>query len=367
MITTMIFPGRYIQGYNALTVLQEEAQRLGSKAVILCDPFVYKNYLDIIKTNLGENYQAQYIEFDGECSDEEITRLKSLADNADVVIGIGGGKTLDTAKVLAVDIGAKMIIIPTLASTDAPCSAVSVIYTPEGVYKRIVFIPRNPDCVLVDTSIIVKAPARLLVSGMGDAFATYLEAEDCKLTYTKNFTGRNVPLSSFALARLCHETLLEYGVSAKLAAEQQVATASFEKIVEANTFLSGIGFESCGIAGAHGIETALTTLDATHNNWHGEKVAFGILGMMFLTPKKPDLIDTVYSFCESVGLPTTLSDIGLSKVTDVELMQVATVACKKGELIDNAYNKVMSITPDKVFGAIKVANAEGVRRKNLTK
>jgi len=173
MISTMIFPGRYVQGYNALTVLEEEAQKLGNKVAklgnkvaVLCDPFVYKNYLTQIQANLGEDYAAQYIEFGGECSDEEITRLKSLVGDTNVIIGVGGGKTLDTAKVLAIEIKAKMIITPTLASTDAPCSAVSVIYTPEGVYKRIVFIPHNPDCVLVDTSIIVKAYARLLVAGM---------------------------------------------------------------------------------------------------------------------------------------------------------------------------------------------------------
>jgi len=365
VITSMIFPGRYVQGFGALSVLKEEAQRLGNKALVLCDPFVVSNYLDDLKTNLGADFAAQYVEFGGECSDEEIARLKALAQDVNVVIGVGGGKTLDTAKVLALEISAKMIIIPTLASTDAPCSAVSVIYTPQGVYKRIVFIPHNPDCVLVDTSIIVKAPARLLVAGMGDAFATYLEASDCKLTFSKNFTGRDVPLSSFALARLCHETLLEYGLSAKTAAEQQVATPAFETIVEANTFLSGIGFESCGIAGAHGIETALTTLDATHNNWHGEKVAFGILSMMFLTPKNPALIDTVFDFCASVGLPTTLADIGLKDVSDNDLMNVANVACRKGEIIDNVYNKLFNITPNSVFGAIKVANAEGLRRKKV--
>jgi len=367
MMKTMIFPGRYVQGYNALAVLKEEAQRLGAKAVVLCDPFVYKNYLEDIKINLGEDCEAQYIEFGGECSDEEINRIRSLVDNADVVIGVGGGKTLDAAKILAIDIKAKIITVPTLASTDAPCSAVSVVYTSEGLYKRIVFHPRNPDCVLVDTSIIVKAPVRLLVAGMGDAFATYLEAKDCKLTHTKNVIGRSVTLSSFSLARLCHETLIENGVSAKLAAEQQVATPAFEAVVEANTFLSGMGFENCGLAGAHGIEAALTALDATHDNWHGEKVALGILVMMFLTPKKPALIDTVYSFCESVGLPTTLADVGLIDVTDNELMQVATVACKKGDLIDKAYSSIMDITPDKIFGTIKLANAEGIRRKKLAK
>jgi len=362
VITTMIFPTRYVQGANAIDVLGEEALRLGKKAAVLCDPFVYANYLDRIQTSLGTDFAAEYIKFEGECSDEEIARLKTLVSDIDVVIGIGGGKTLDTAKAFAYEIGSKVLIVPTLASTDAPCSALSVIYTPEGAFKRYLFLPQNPDTVLVDTTIVVKAPARLLVAGMGDAFATYFEAQSVKASRGKNFAGRAAPMSAHALAELCHETLLEYGAQAKLAAEQQVVTPAFEKIVEANTFLSGIGFESCGLAAAHAIHNGFTVLHEAHNYWHGEKVAFGVLSMLFLTPQKPEVIDTAYNFFAQVGLPTNLAAIGLANVSDEELLQVAQTACAEGETI---YNEPCTITPQKVFGAIKVANAEGVRRQKL--
>jgi len=362
MTATMIFPGRYVQGRDALSVLGEEAKRLGRKAAVLCDSFVYSHYLDTLKSHLDDECAAEYLVFEGESSDEEIARLKALVDDADVVIGVGGGKTLDTAKAFAYEIKAKTLIVPTVASNDAPCSALSVIYTPEGAFKRYLFLPNNPDTVLVDTAIIARAPVRLLVAGMGDAFATHLEAESCRASRAKNFTGRDAPMSAYALARLCHETLLEYGALAKLSAEQQVVTPALEKVVEANTFLSGIGFESAGLAAAHAIHNGLTALHETHNYWHGEKVAVGIQGMLFLTPQKPDIIDTTYDFCERIGLPTTLADIGLTEISDEDLMNVAQTACAEGETI---YNEPGVISTDTVFAAIKMADAEGRRRKNL--
>lgn len=68
-----------------------------------------------------------------------------------------------------------VIICPTVASTDAPCSALSVVYTDEGVFQEYLFLKRNPDVVLVDTAVIAASPLRLTVAGMGDALATYFE------------------------------------------------------------------------------------------------------------------------------------------------------------------------------------------------
>ena len=83
---------------------------------------------------------------------------------------------MDTAKAIGYYTHKPVAIVPTIASTDAPCSALSVLYTEEGVFDRYLFLPANPNLVLVDTDVVAAAPARLLVSGMGDALATYFEA-----------------------------------------------------------------------------------------------------------------------------------------------------------------------------------------------
>lgn len=361
MVTTAIFPGRYVQGADALALLGTELALLGNKALVIEDPFVHDHLQHKLDTAMKDKIPFITQVFCGECCDEEIERLQGLGHQAevDVVVGIGGGKTLDTAKAVGVALGARVAIAPTLASTDAPCSALAVIYSREGAFKRYLITPRNPDLVLVDTQVVARAPVRLLVSGMGDALSTWFEAEDCRVKGAGNMTGRSGPMSAFGLARLCFDTLLEYGPLAKVACEQQVVTPALERVVEANTLLSGLGFESGGLSAAHAIHNGLTALAGTHRFWHGEKVAFGTLSLLMLTDRSPQMIDTVYDFCEAVGLPTTLAQIGLSDVSDTELMKVAELACAPGETI---HNVPCEVTPRRVLAAMRAADAEGRRR-----
>ena len=268
---------------------------------------------------------------------------------------------MDTAKAVAHQLSLPVIIVPTIASTDAPCSALSVIYTEQGVVDRYLFLPKNPDIVLVDTTIISQAPVRFLVSGMGDALATWLEARSCQIKYANNFANAKGSMTAYALAKLCYDTLLEFGVVAKISNKAGVVTPALERIVEANTLLSGLGFESGGIASCHAIHNGLTVLAPTHKYFHGEKVAIGVVASLFLTDKSAELIDEVYTFCESIGLPTTLEEVGLKDVTDEDLMKVAERACAEEETI---YNELVPITPQSVFNAIKAADEYGNKRKS---
>lgn len=366
MKSTTLFPGRYVQGADALKRLGKEILRLGDHGFVICDPFVYENLLPGFQLEMESAVKISVQRFEGECSDEEVMRLVNGAKemNVNVVVGIGGGKTLDTAKAVAYVLKKPVAIVPTLASTDAPCSALAVIYTPAGEFKRYLILDKNPDLVLVDTLVMVNAPARFLVSGMGDALATWFEAESCKLNHAGNMTGDVGSMTAYALANLCYETLMEYGLEAKMACEAQSVVPALEHVVEANTLLSGLGFESGGLASAHAIHNGLTALEATHAYFHGEKVTIGTLTSLVLTDKSRNTIDRVFSFCEAVGLPTTLADIGLTDVTDIELMQVATLACAEGETI---HNEPFNVTPEKVLYALKTMDAIGQSRKTLKK
>lgn len=363
MITTSIFPGRYVQGADALHSLGEEAERLGQCPLVLADPYVTANLKSQIIDPL--NHLNPILEkFSGECSQAEIDRLLEIATatGVDVIIGIGGGKTMDTAKAVAHALGRPVMIVPTIASTDAPCSALSVIYTEQGQFERYQLLPNNPDTVLVDTELIAKAPVRFLVAGMGDALATWFEAESCRIRRAANMTGRLGTMTAYALAELCYETLMDYGRIAVTACEQQVVTPALEHVVEANTLLSGLGFESGGLAACHAIHNGLTTIEHTHRFWHGEKVAIGVLAGLFLTDQDSARIDEVYDFCLDVGLPVTLTDIGLKPVTDEALNKIARAACAPEETI---HNEPHEISPERVVWALKVADAEGHRRKAL--
>lgn len=361
MISTSIFPGRYTQGASALGSLGEEVARFGQYAYVICDPFVMDTLLSKFKAPLEKAIQAEIVRFAGECSDEEIDRLSAEARDAgcDVIVGVGGGKTLDTAKAVAYSLKVPIAVVPTVASTDAPCSALAVIYTPEGAFKRYLLLPANPNLVLVDTQVVADAPVRFLVSGMGDALATWFEAESCRKGYRGNMTGNLGTMTAYALAHLCYDTLIEYGALAKSACENKAVVPALERVVEANTLLSGLGFESGGLAAAHAIHNGLTVLEQTHAYYHGEKVAIGTLASLFLTDQEPDLVDEVFSFCEEVGLPTTLAEIGLGEASEVDLMKAAEAACAEGETI---HNEPIPVTPQRVFWALKAADAEGRRR-----
>ncbi|MDD4190045.1 MAG: glycerol dehydrogenase [Mangrovibacterium sp.] len=359
-INKAAFPGKYLQGEHALYELPGLVSLLGKKGLILASPTVRNKIL--LQYNM-EGYGIEVEEFRGECCEQELTRLSEMITSrkAGVLVGMGGGKTIDTAKIAADRAGIPVIIVPTIASTDAPCSGCAVIYTEGGVFDAVYYQKLNPQVVLVDTTIIANAPVRFLVSGMGDALATWFEARSCERTQSKNECGGYSTLAGLNLAELCYDTLLRYGTAAKIACENKVVTPALSHIVETNTLLSGIGFESSGLAAAHSVHNGLTALEETHAFYHGEKVAFGVLTGLHLTDALPSEMETVYAFCEEIGLPTTLSGVGITDNNKEHLTQAAIKACAPAEGI---HHEAGLITPGKVLDAMIAADAMGRARKN---
>ncbi|MDD5679207.1 MAG: glycerol dehydrogenase [Kiritimatiellae bacterium] len=361
MFNKAVFPGKYIQGVGASSALPALIELFGRRGLILASPAANRKIIP----GCGIDLKARSIPvelFRGECCEKELTRLAAVikVKKVDVLAGMGGGKAIDTAKIAADRAGIPVIVIPTIASTDAPCSGCAVLYSEDGVFDSVLYQKTNPAAVLVDVGVIAAAPVRFLVSGMGDALATWFEARSCHRTQSKNECGGLSTMAGLHLARLCYATLLKDGAAAKIACEQHVVTPALEHIVEANILLSGIGFESSGLAAAHSIHNGLTALKATHSFYHGEKVAFGVLAGLQLAGASPAESSVVYSFCEEVGLPTTLADIGVQKCGREELMKVAEKACAANEGIHHEAGK---ITSEKVLHAIIAANAMGVSRK----
>jgi glycerol dehydrogenase len=192
---------------------------------------------------------------------------------------------------------------------------------------------------------------------MGDALATWFEAESCRLSRSSNVAGGLGSMTAHALARLCYDTLLADGVDARDACSHGNVTPELERVVEANTLLSGLGFESCGLATAHSIHNGLTALSGARSSYHGEKVAFGTLVSLFLTGTSRTMIDEVYGFCRAVGLPTSLADLELGEVTDNDLRRVAEKTCTPGESI---HHEPRPVTADDVVAAIRNADRYGL-------
>jgi len=361
MFKKAVFPGKYIQGVGALGELPGLIRLLGRQGLILASPSVKNQVLPAC----GIDWQAQAIsveEFRGECCEPELARLESILKErkGDVLVGMGGGKTIDTAKIAADRAGLPVVILPTIASTDAPCSACAVVYSPDGVFQSVYYQKMNPAVVLVDVGIIAAAPPRFLVAGMGDALSTWFEARSCDRTQSPNECGGLSTAVGLHIAKLCYESLLQYGVAAKLACTRRLVTTALEHIIEANILLSGLGFESSGLASAHSIHNGLTALPETHAFYHGEKVAFGVLAGLQLTDASPNESATVFAFCEDVGLPTTLADVGLGEASREELRLAAEKASAPEQPV---HHEAGRITPDRVLDAMLAADAIGQQRK----
>jgi glycerol dehydrogenase len=283
-------------------------------------------------------------------------KRQALEQRSQAIVGAGGGKVLDTARAVAADLGLPVVNCPTVASSDAPCSALSVIYSDEGAVLELRLYRRNPDLVLVDTQVIAQSPPRLLVAGMGDALSTWFEAQTCAEGNVRNMRGGASSQSALALAELCYRTLLRDGADALSALRSQTPTPALERLVEANTLLSGLGFESSGLAAAHAIHNGLAAVPETRAYLHGEKVAYGVLVQLILEKRPGSVLDEVLGFANRVGLPTTLAEIGLAEVSSEMLDRIAVRSTAPGETI---HNEPFAVEPGMVREAIRAADALG--------
>ncbi|MEG1688912.1 MAG: glycerol dehydrogenase, partial [Hafnia sp.] len=301
--------------------------------------------------------------FNYECTEVEIKRLGALAESqsANVIVGIGGGKTLDSAKAVAYYHKLPVILFPTIASTDAPCTALAVIYSEEGEFERYLFLPQNPDAVIADTSIIAAAPVRFFAAGVGDALATYFEARACYAADGVNLVLKKPSRTGLGLAQLCYELLSENVDAAMDAVRNKVSTPALEQTIEATIYLSGVGAEAGGLAAAHAVNNGMSAVPDLHRAQHGEKVVFGLLTQLVLENAPRTELDEVIRIIKVAGLPLTLQDMGLKNFVEAEWRKVAEIACAEG---DTMGNMPMELTADDVYEAMVAANAMAERYKN---
>ena len=349
----MGFPFVYKQGKDLLESVGEHVKIFGNRALVVADRLISELYQAKLTQALEKaSIEVFFVDFSGETSPDELNRLTHICrmESCDFVIGFGGGKAQDAAKVVKKNRNIPVVIMPTIASNDAATSRIAVSYTSEGKFLGPIFLETNPEAILVDTSVIVNAPVRFLIAGIGDALATYFEAMQCKAANSDNFFhGRQLEIA-LTIAEKCFQLIIEDSENAVAAVKKKIVTNSVERVVEANILLSGLGFEGCGVAAAHAIAQGFTMIDELHGNLHGEEVAVALLCQLVMESRNDDYLQSILAFYARVGIPDSLRALGLSHPTEEHFRTIAKFACRENSRI---FNMAGEVNTDIVIEALK--------------
>ena len=332
-------PSRYMQGPGLVKRLPKFAANFGPAAMLIIDPALYDEFAESVPKMFEEaGMRAYAVKFPGYSGHKELADMleyvKTLPEVPDTFIGMGGGQTVDINKAVAAKLRKNWISFSTALTTDAPTLSHTIINNP-GAQNEIMFHYKNPDFVVVDTEVTIKAPAWMLVSGIGDALATYFEAE-------ASFKNNNVcnsglddyrpTLLGLSTAKLCCDVLLKEGVAAVRAANNHLRTPVYEDVVEAVTLLSGVGCENTGFSVAHGLQAAFPAALPKHFP-HG--IGVGYCTLVQLVLENHEMFEEVFEFCKAVGLPVCTADLEVPADKRDEIVQA---------LVDEVYGRRWQVT-----------------------
>ncbi|MEA5501036.1 iron-containing alcohol dehydrogenase family protein [Limnoraphis robusta] len=334
ILSLNIAPAQVLRGIHAIAQAGEAIAKLGKRPLLVGGD----RSLSVTQTSLEPVLEQHNLKFASatytpDCSETSLGKLREKANThqADLIIGIGGGKALDTAKLLAHQCQLPIATIPTSGATCAAWTALSNVYSNEGAFLYDVPLAKCPDLLILDYSLIQTAPQRTLVAGIGDAIAKWYEA-----SVSSGHSEQTLLIAAVQQARVLRDILLQKSVIAL----QEPGGETWREVVDATVLLAGviggIGGAQCRTVAAHAVHNGLTHVAASHGTLHGEKVAFGILvqlrleemlqGNQLAAAARQQLL----KFYGDIGLPQTLNHLGLENVTLTELKQAAELACNEG-------------------------------------
>ena len=343
-----IAPAQLLRGNGILSQLPKYLSRYGNKALVIAGETanqVTASYLS------NAELEIIYADAIADCTDENLAMLDHLVqrESPDAIIGIGGGKVLDTAKLIAHQCQLPIATVPTTGATCAAWTALSNVYDADGAFSYDVTLDRCPDMMIVDYDVIATAPKRILISGIGDAIAKWYES-----SVSSGSSEKTMVIAAVQEARILRDILFQKSAEAIANPNSQV----WREVVDATVCLAGaiggIGGASCRTVAAHAVHNGLTHLHQAHGILHGEKVAYGILVQLRLEEFQGNQLAAssrhqLLKFYQEIGLPTSLSDLGLSKVTLAELEYIAAIACQPNSDI---HRLPFSVSPSQVLAAM---------------
>ena len=319
-------PHRYHQGPGALDLLGQVVAPFGPNPLLIADAFV----LTMLGDRLGAICAASGLTpilraFEGEITYPAIDALIASLNGArpGIAVGIGGGKSLDAAKAMALKLGLPVVTVPTIASNDSPTSASIAMYDDHHTMIAVDRLHRSPEAVLVDTALIAKAPLRFLLAGIGDAISKKFEADGCRDGSGLTPFGTRPTLTAIAITDACYATLRQYGVAGVAAAARGEVTPDLEAVIEATLLMSGLGFENGGLSLAHSLTRGLVKMRGTRDAIHGDQIAWALLVQLAAEGRTDVFIQDLLQFYREIGLPTRLAQLGLPDASPAEMAEIA--------------------------------------------
>lgn len=343
-------PSRYVQGAGAIRWLGPAIAGLGNRALVVSDATVWSLLSkEIEKTLNAQNIEVVFLEFSGDLLERTAHQIAAQVrpEADDVVLALGGGRAIDTGKALSELLNRPIVTVPTAASTDAPTSKNFVIYDEHHRLKEVRHLPRNPNFVIVDTEIVVKAPRALFAAGIGDALAKYHEAKACASANGRNMFQSSPTRTALAIAAECYGTLLSLGPAAFDALKGSKPTREFEDVVEATILMAGLGFENGGLSVAHALTRGLSQVEEAALSPHGYQVAYGLLVQLALENEVPE--PRLVELMAHVGLPDSLREILGRNATPSDFATVADGSIN----VAHMQNFPKKITTDALIGAMR--------------
>jgi glycerol dehydrogenase-like iron-containing ADH family enzyme len=351
VISLMVAPARVVRGRQAISDAIEHIIALGQRPLLVSG----ERSLELERLQLllkRPELEIERVNYAPDCCERSLDRLQHAvaAHRADLIIGVGGGKCLDAAKLLAHRCQLPVVTMPTSGATCAAWTALSNIYSEAGAFLYDVSLPKCPDLLVLDYDLVATAPQRTLVAGIGDAIAKWYEA-----SVSSGHSTQTLLIAAVQQARVLRDILFQKSIGAL----ENPNGEEWPEVVDATVLLAGVigglGGAQCRTVAAHAVHNGLTHLPGSHHALHGEKVAYGILVQLRLQEMlQADRLAAVarqqlLEFYSAVGLPKTLADLGLGEITLSQLHHAADLACKPDS---DLHRLPFSVIPEQLIAAM---------------
>ncbi|MBM7652321.1 iron-containing alcohol dehydrogenase family protein [Neobacillus cucumis] len=359
-------PEKYINEENSILLAGKYISNITDKAIVIGGKKALEKAGPILFSSLDEagiSYQTEL--FSGYCTKQAIEKFTELTKqtNAGVVIGVGGGKVLDTVKAVAERAELPVVTIPTIAATCAAWSALSVVYNEHGAVTEFITLDKSPNLILVDPKIIVEAPVRYLQAGIADTIVKWYEF----VPYHKNDRYEFSLQISLNTAKQALTILNENSLQAINDNNERRVTRPLKEVINAIIALAGLVGSVVGekhkMAIAHSIHNSMTYLSETHGSLHGEKVIFGLIAQFILEGKSKSEINQLVSQLNEYNLPVSLKQLGIENNLGKKINEIASGIKINPE---DVANLSFDVTIPLIEDAIKSANEIGEKSLKVT-